>query len=199
MFGADDIRKAQGILAWINNLGADDTAKIKGELSDLVFHATASLKTILEIIELLENFDADTFDPPEFKALYQACRRFYLDPDALNKCRTHCSDLHRDADRIDFKLAKVGRTEGARISELNGLISEVAVSEDAYLQSFDVNIKYLENTLNDIKHHADNHDTPQARDLLKQLLVKMTEDLSELRQARDSMLQAENKIRRILT
>jgi hypothetical protein len=199
MFGADDIRKAQGILAWINNLGADDTAKIKGELSDLVFHATASLKTILEIIELLENFDADTFDPPEFKALYQACRRFYLDPDALNKCRTHCSDLHRDADRIDFKLAKVGRTEGARISELNGLISEVAVSEDAYLQSFDVNIKYLENTLNDIRHHVDNHDTPQARDLLKQLLVKMTEDLSELRQARDSMLQAENKIRRILT
>jgi hypothetical protein len=199
MFGADDIRKAQGILAWINNLGADDTAKIKGELSDLVFHATASLKTILEIIELLENFDADTFDPPEFKALYQACRRFYLDPDALNKCRTHCSDLHRDADRIDFKLAKVGRTEGARISELNGLISEVAVSEDAYLQSFDVNIKYLENTLNDIKYRVDNHDTPQARDLLKQLLVKMTEDLSELRQARDSMLQAENKIRRILT
>lgn len=143
MFGIDDVRRAIGIFSWVKTLGANDTEKIRGELNDLVFHASTSLKTILDLVELVEDFDNKQFDKTKFRELYKVCRRFYLDPEALEKCRTHCTDLFRDVERIEFKLAKYGRTEDVKVSDLNDLISDVGIAEEEYLQSFDENIKFL--------------------------------------------------------
>ncbi len=199
MFGIDDVRKAFGIFSWIKNLGAEDTGKIRNELNDLVFHASSSLKTILDIIELIEEFDDKKFDKSEFIELYKVCRRFYLDPQALEKCRTHCTDLFRDVERIEFKLAKYGRTEDVNVSELNNLISDVGIAEDEYLQSFDTNIQFLEESLNSIKKYLDNERLSDAVDCFSKLKSKMLEDLDELHRAKKEMSTAENHIRKILT
>jgi len=199
MFGIDDVRKAISIFTWIKNLGAKDTEKIRNELNDLVFHASTSLKTILEIIELIEDYNDENFDKSEFRELYKVCRRFYLDPGALEKCRTHCTDLFRDVERIEFKLIKYGRTEGVKVTELNTLISEVGMAEDEYLQSFDKNIQFLENSLNEINEYLENNDLPNAKEVFNKLKSRMLEDLDELRQAKKDMAIAEDHIRKILT
>lgn len=199
MFGIDDVRKAYSIFSWIKNLGAEDTKKIRNELNDLIFHASTSLNTILDIIELIEEFDDKKFDKSEFREVYKVCRRFYLDPQALEKCRTHCTDLFRDADRIEFKLAKYGRTERVNVSELNKLISDVGIAEDEYLQSFDSNIQFLEESLNSIKKHLNDDKLSDAEDFFIKLKSRMLEDLDELSQAKKEMSKAENHIRKILT
>jgi hypothetical protein len=199
MFGIDDVRKAVDVFSWVKNLGAKDTEKIRNELNDLIFHASTSLKTILEIVEIIEDFDSDRFDTSEFRSLYKVCRRFYLDPDALEKCRTHCTDLFRDANRIEFKLAKYGRTENVNVSELNQLIDDVGIAEDEYLQSFDENIKYLEESLDNINASIDKNDLSNAKNIFVQLRSRMLEDLTELRDAKKGMAEAENHIRKILT
>jgi len=199
MFGIDDVRKASSIFSWIKNLGAEDTKKIRNELNDLIFHASTSLNTILDIIELIEEFDDKKFDKSEFRELYKVCRRFYLDPQALEKCRTHCTDLFRDADRIEFKLAKYGRTERVNVSELNKLISDVGIAEDEYLQSFDSNIQFLEESLNSIKKRLNDDKLSDAEDCFKKLKSRMLEDLDELSKAKKEMSKAENHIRKILT
>jgi len=199
VFGIDDVRKAFGIFSWIKNLGSEDTEKIRNELNDLVFHASSSLKTILDIIELIEEFDDKKFDKSEFIELYKVCRRFYLDPQALEKCRTHCTDLFRDVERIEFKLAKYGRTEDVNVSELNNLISDVGIAEDEYLQSFDNNIQFLEESLNSINKYLDNEKLSDAVNCFSKLKSKMLEDLDGLHRAKKEMSTAENHIRKILT
>ncbi len=199
MFGIDDVRKAVGIFSWVKNLGAEDTKHIRNELKDLVFHASTSLNTILEIVEIIECFDDAKFDEKEFKELYNVCRRFYLVPEALEKCRTHCSDLFRDADRIEFKLAKYGRTKNVNVSELNRLIDEVGYAEDEYLQTFDENIKFLENSLEEIGTSIQSSDLSSAKSKYLELESRMSEDLGELRKARDEMSESEDHIRKILT
>jgi len=199
MFGIDDVRKAVGVFSWVKNLGAKDTEKIRNELGDLVFHASTSLKTILEIVEIIEDFDYERFDKSDFRELYKVCRRFYLDPEALEKCRTHCTDLFRDTERIEFKLAKYGRTENVNVSALNKLIDDVGLAEDEYLQSFDKNVKFLEDSLKDIKDSVDNNDLQIAKSIFIKLRSRMLEDLDELRNAKKEMAEAENHIRKILT
>lgn len=199
MFRIDDVRKAVGVFSWVKNLGANDTEKIRNELGDLVFHASTSLKTILEIVELVEDFDCERFSRSDFRDMYKVCRRFYLSPEALEKCRTHCTDLFRDADRIEFKLAKYGRTESVNVLALNKLINDVGLAENEYLQSFDENIKFLENSLNNIENSVEKNDLQNAKSIFIDLRSKMREDLDELRNARKEMAKAENHIRKILT
>jgi len=122
-----------------------------------------------------------------------------LDPQALEKCRTHCTDLFRDAARIEFKLAKYGRTEGVNVSKLNELISDVGTAEDEYLQSFDSNIQFLEGSLNSIKKYLDSSESSKAVDCFSELKSRMLEDLDELRRGKKEMSTAENHIRKILT
>lgn len=199
MFGIDDVRKAQDIFSWVINLGAKDTEKIRDELNDLLFHASASLKTILDIIELIEDFDEQKFEHVEFRELYKVCRRFYLDPEALEKCRTHCTDLFRDAERIEFKLAKYGRTINVNVPALNDSIAKVGSAEELYLQSFDENITFLEKSLDDIKTSLDSPDQRGAKKIFGDLKARMLEDLDELRKAKKEMRSAELHIRKILT
>ena len=199
MFGIDDVRKAVSIFSWVKNLGAEDTKHIRNELKDLVFHASTSLKTILDIVELIEEFDDGRFDEKEFRELNKTCRRFYLVPEALEKCRTHCSDLFRDADRIEFKLAKYGRTQNVNVPELNRLIDGVGAAENEYLQTFDENIKFLENSLEAINTSIQCSDLSSAKSKYLELKSRMSEDLGELRKARDEMSKAEDHIRKMLT
>lgn len=199
MYGFEDLKQAQGILAWINNLGADDTAHIRQELLDLVFHATASLKALLDIVELVEDLDQKSLDAEAFRALFKVCRRFYLDPEAIEKCRTHCSDLFRDAERIGFKLARVGRTEIADIGLLTELVSGAHVAEDAYLETFDGCLENLRTAMAEVQTHFDEGNGAMAQWRFKKLKIQLTEGVEELRKTRELMRQTENRIRQILT
>lgn len=199
MFGIDDIGRSVKIFKWIRNLGAEHTSNIKVELEDLMFHASMSLNTILEIIDLIEEFNIDKFDYSEFKELNKVCRRFYLDPKVLEKCRTHCTDLFRDVERIEFKLAKIGRTEGMRVGDLNNYISDVGYSEGQYLESFNGNIEFLEKSLKQVLAYINDNKKNKAKELFKELKTKMLSDLDELAKAKKEMIKAKNKIKSILT
>lgn len=199
MYGLDDLKQAQGILTWVNNLGADDTAHIRQELLDLVFHATASLKALLDIVELIEELDQKPLGAESFRELFKVCRRFYLDPDAIEKCRTHCSDLFRDAGRIGFKLARMGRTESAQIGLLDELVSGVQVAEGVYLQTFDGCLDNLRKAMEEVQAHFDADEVAMAQLRFKRLKVQMNDGVEELRGTRDLMRQTENRIRQILT
>lgn len=122
--------------AWCLKLGKADTEHIKGEIEDLLNHSSQSLKSLIELTDTVQDIPQAQFSQQTFGPVANHCRCFFTSPDAAQKARTHCTDIHRDIGRIDFKMAKILRTEGADWKGINGAFSALLNADVDFLSQY---------------------------------------------------------------
>ncbi len=125
-----------GGFAWCLKLGKAETEQIKGEIEDLLNHSSQSFKSLIELTDTVQHIPQAQFNQQTFGPIANHCRWFFTSPDAAQKARTHCTDIHRDIGRINFKMAKVLRTEGGDWKGISGAFSPLLDADRSFLNQY---------------------------------------------------------------
>ena len=122
--------------AWCLKLGKSDTEHIKGEIEDLLTHSSQSFKSLIELTDTVQDIPQAHFNQQTFGPVANHCRWFFTSPEAAQKARTHCTDIQRDIGRINFKAAKILRTEGANFKGINGAFRNLVGGDINFLNQY---------------------------------------------------------------
>lgn len=148
MFAA--LREFLNPLAWFLSLGKGDTDNIKGEIQDLLQHSSASLKSLLELSDVLEPIPQPEFTKERFWPIANHCLAFFASPEAAHQARTHCTDIRRDVARINFTMAKILRTENLDWKGINNAFQNLIDADQSFLTEYADELTRIGDELNAI-------------------------------------------------
>jgi len=186
-------------LGWFLTLGKTDAEYLRGELSDLLHHTGESVRSLIEIEQLLAGLDKPQFRAETFSELRLHCEYTYTGHEASRKSRSHCTDIRRDLRRISFKLAHLGRTEIGQWKALRKAFWELEHGDENFLERFETTLHRLDSELRavDALLTAGNLDGAWKRFL--DLRSDIRKDVESLRDVVGTLGKAEDHIRRVLT
>jgi len=180
------------------NLGKEDAQAVRNQLQDLLRHISQSLHSFIELNKALYPIDRDNFSTESFIPVWFFCAQNFTDPEAARKARSHCTDIRRDLERIEFMLTKVLRTEMGKWDDINKALARFLESEDDFLGVFEDDLKKVGNELQAISRLVG--DSPdEAWQRYEALRVDIMADIQGLQEAIRSMTSAEDHVRRLLT
>lgn len=121
---------------WFLSLGKADAEHVKEEIKDLLQHCSQSLRSLIELSDTLEEIPLDQFTKERFLPISNHCFWFFTSPDAAQKARTHCTDIERDVARIEFKMAKLLRTEDRNWKGIGDAFSALMDADQSFLEQY---------------------------------------------------------------
>ncbi len=183
---------------WFLTLGKSDVKEIRDELQDLLSHCSQTLKSFGELTEALYQMKPQEFTEASFLPVYFHCINNYTSPDAARRARSHCTDIRRDIERINFKLTKILRTEIGSWRSLDEAFKKVSDADQDFLDHFERDMSLVDNELTQIVSLL-RGDPQEAWHRYEQLRSTLLADRAELRNEFKNMQQAEDHIRRVLT
>jgi hypothetical protein len=186
-------------LEWFLILGASDTKHIRSELQDLLHHTSQSLKSLIELSEVLEDIPRESFDLKSFGPVYTHCRSYFTSPDGAQEARTHCTDIVRDINRINFKVAKYLRTEWGTWKGLNRAFEKLENADSTFLEEFEKELTRIDDQLREIFHLVESGKGDEAWNRYQDLRLSVLKGRDNLRDELKKLSEAERHIRRILT
>jgi ElaB/YqjD/DUF883 family membrane-anchored ribosome-binding protein len=184
-------------LLWFLTLGKSDAKQIRDELQDLLSHCSQTLKSMGELTEALYKIKLKDFKK-EFPATFFHCTTNFTSPDAARRARSHCTDIKRDVERINFKVTKILRTEIGSWKSLNEAFKKFARADDDFLDQFENDMAKVDKELLEILRMM-NKKPKEAWQRYEQLRSGLLDDIDELKEEFNTMRKAENHIRLVLT
>lgn len=191
-------------LGWFLSLGKEDTKQIRDALEDLMLHTSASLKSFVELREVLEEIPESSFDQSTFaKKIYFPCTASLTGSEAALKARTHCTDIARDVDRINFRISKFLRTENMDWKGINESFRELMDADLTFLNDFEALMKMVDQELGAIyelleeKTGARKHE--EAWNRYQALRSHLHEQDQKLRETLQNLRSAQTHVRKLLT
>ena len=145
--------------AWCLKLGKEDTEHIKGEIEDLLNHSSQSLKSLIELTDTVQEIPQAQFSQRTFGPVANHCRWFFTSPEAAQRARTHCTDVDRDIGRINFKMAKILRTEGADWKGIGVAFSALLDADRTFLNEYSEELERIGKELDAIDELLNRGDT----------------------------------------
>ncbi len=130
--GAHEIQKG---VSWLSGLGREETQHVRDELLELLLHCRASLKSVLDVAAALELIPKDELDEQRFWSIYWHYTGVFTTPRAAENERTHCSDIAKDVRRINFKMARVLRTELSSWRGIGEAFEMLISADEDFLQT----------------------------------------------------------------
>ena len=125
---------------WFLSLGKADTEHVKEEIMDLLQHCSQSLRSLIALSDTLEEMPLEQFTQERFWPISNHCFWFFTSPDAAQKARTHCTDIQRDIARIEFKMAKVLRTEDRNWKGINDAFGSLMDADLSFLEQYEAEL-----------------------------------------------------------
>lgn len=190
-------------LGWFLTLGKQDTKHIRDELEDLLVHTSTSLKTFIELREAMVEIPEAAFDQAAFEKVYYYCRKTFTSSDAAGKARTHCTDIIRDIDRIEFKVSKYLRAENMDWKGLNQAFSDLKGADVTFLHHFETLVDKVDQDLLEIAKLLESKlDTNKRKDAWKRyesLRRHLAEQDQGLVDTLKALRDAQVHVRRLLT
>ena len=197
MFGS--LKEFVGPLEWFLTLGASDTKHIRNELQDLLHHTSQSLKGLVNLSEVLDDIPLENFDLKSFGPVYVHCQSYFTSPAGAQEVRTHCTDILRDVNRINFKLAKYLRAEGGDWKGLNHAFEKLENADLTFLEEFENELVRIGDQLRAIFHLIDSGKAEEGWNRYQELRLSVLKGRDSLRHELKKLSEAEVHIRRILT
>ena len=197
MFGS--LKDFLGPLEWFLKLGAADTQHIRTELQDLLHDTSQSLKGLIELSEVLEDIPQEKFDLKSFGPVYTHCQSYFTSPEGAQEARTHCTDIVRDINRINFKVAKYLRAEGGDWKGLNHAFEALKNADMTFLDEFEKELVRIGERLRSIFQLVTSDKAREAWKQYEDLRLSVLQGRDSLGQQLKKLAEAENHIRRILT
>jgi len=129
--------------AWFLSLGKEDADHIKSEVADLLHHSSQSLKSLIELSQTLEDIPRSDFSKARFGPIANHCWWFFTTDRGIQQARTHCTDIQRDVARINFKMAKILRTENRNWKGINDAFGSIMDADRVYLHNYEVELSRI--------------------------------------------------------
>jgi hypothetical protein len=199
MFNLLALKEFLGPLSWFLTLGKSDTDHLRAELQDLLHHTSQSLKSLIELSEALYEIKREDFNMESFAKVYAHCLNNFVGPDSLQKVRTHCTDIQRDLNRINFKVVKYLRAELGTWKNLNNSFRRLADADDDFLKYFQDDMERIESKLRIVFQLLNEGKTDDAWSDYCALRASLLQDHDQVREELQKLAEAENHIRRLLT
>jgi len=198
MFNLQPFQEFLKPFGWFLTLGKGDTDQIKGEIDDLLQHSSQSLRSLIELGDTLEDIPLAQFTEQGFWRIANHCFWFFTSPQASQKARTHCTDIERDVARINFKVAKLLRTEGGDWKGINDAFRTLMDADHFFLNQYEQELASLGNELQAIGDllMKDAQAAWQRYDTLRSSLAKSRQGLSN---EIANMQKAQTHIHKLLT
>ena len=140
-----DLTKLPDLLSafgWLARLGKGDADHVKAEIADLLQHSSQSLRTLIELDETFVKVSVEDF-ASKFWPIANHAFWVFTSPEAAQKARTHCTDIQRDVARINFKMAKVLRTEGLDWQGISQAFANLLNADQDYLFEYETELTRL--------------------------------------------------------
>lgn len=151
-----------------------------------------------ELTEALYKIKPEKFTQETYLPVYFFCINNYTNPEAARIARSHCTDITRDVDRINFKLTKILRAEVGSWKSLDQAFDNFIHVDEDFLYQFEKDMAEVDKVLTEIVRLLQ-YDPEAAWRKYEDLRSALLADLAELREAFKNMRKAENHIRRLLT
>ena len=188
-----------GALGWFLTLGKSDTEHLRNELTDLLQHLSQSLKSLLELTDVLEAIPPDRFTKETFWPIHRHLLWFFTSEEAARQARTHCTDIRRDVARINFKAAKVLRAEGGNWKGIDDAFGHLLDADFSFLDQYEKELKRIGMELDAINQQLQAGNREEAWKQYDQLRSSLMNDRAQLRAEFARMTEAENHIHQLLT
>jgi len=186
-------------LGWFLNLGKSDTEHVRREITDLLEHTSQSLQSLLELSNALEDIPLERFNSETFWPIHMHCLNFFTSPDALRRARTHCTDIERDVARINFKMARILRTEVGNWKGVDDAFRILSSADATFLEKYEQEPRRIGKELDDISGLLKRNEQREAWERYRTLRSSLMQDRVALRDEFARMDEAEDYIRRLLT
>jgi hypothetical protein len=183
---------------WLAKLGKSDADQVKTEIGDVLQHSTQSLRTLIELDNTLVDISLQDFSS-KFWSIANHCFLFFTSPDAAQKARTHCTDIKRDVARINFKMAKVLRSENFDWKGISGAFGELLDADATYLNAYADELARLGKELDAIGNILNAGDTQRAWEQYRLLRASIQTSRRSMSDQIALMQKAETNIHLLLT
>lgn len=184
---------------WLSKLGKGDTDHVKTEIADLLQHSSQSLRTLIELDDTLADIPLKVFTLATFWPIANHCFLFFTSPEAAQKARTHCTDIQRDIARINFKMAKVLRTENLDWKGISQAFAELREADLNYLRDYEKELNRLGAELQTIGDTLNSGHTQRAWEQYQALRVSIQTSRQALSNQIALMQKAQTNIHSLLT
>ena len=196
-----DLTKLPDLLSpfgWLARLGKDDADHVKTEIADLLQHSSQSLRTLIELDETLVDVSVEDF-ASKFWPIANHCFWFFTSPDAAQKARTHCTDIQRDVARINFKMAKVLRTEGLDWLGISQAFANLLNADQNYLFEYEAELTRLGTELRAIEQLVSAKEIQRAWEQYQALRTSIQTSRRKLSDQIALMQKAQTNVHALLT
>jgi transcriptional regulator of heat shock response len=196
-----DLSTVQELLktfGWFLRLGEDDTKNVRREVNDLLTHACQSLQSLLELSDALEDLPIERFNNNAFWPIQRHCLVF-SSSDAVLQVESHCIDIQRDIARINFRMAKVLRTEVGNWKEIDEAFKSLITTKGTFLGEYKKELQRIDKELQEISDLLNKGKNSDAWEKYGTLRSSLMQDRESLREQIKRMDEAEQHIRRLLT
>ena len=195
----DHLKVLLSSLDWFLSIGKGDVEHIKGEIADLLQHSSQSLKSLLEMSDILEDIPMGDFSQQTFGPIANHCLWFFTSPHAAQQARTHCTDIQRDVARIKFKMAKILRTENQDWKGIDDAFRRLMDADHYYLHHYEMELGRIGSELSDIGNLLDKGKTKEAWQRYVDLRKSLTHSRKSLSREIAKMQQAQTHVHMLLT
>src|SRR4029434_1737308 len=185
-------------LGWLARLGKGDSDHVKAEIADLLQHSSQSLLTLNDLDETIVEVAAEDF-ATKFWPIATHCYWFFTSPEAAQKARTHCTDIQRDVARINFKMAKVLRTEGLDWQGISQAFADLLNADQNYLFEYEAELTRLGTELRAIEQLVTSGDIQRAWDQYQALRLSIQTSRRKLSDQIALMQKAQTNVHSLLT
>jgi hypothetical protein len=135
----------------------------------------------------------------KFWSIANYCFLFFTSPDAAQKARTHCTDIGRDVARINFKMAKVLRSENLDWKGINSAFSELLDADTSYLYVYAEELERLGKELDAIGNILNAGETQRTWDKYQALRASIQTSRRSMSDQIALMQKAQTNIHSLLT
>lgn len=185
--------------SWFLSLGKGDTDHIKSEVADLLLHSSQSLKSLLELSQTLEDIPRSDFSKARFGPIANHCWWFFTTDRGIQQARTHCTDIQRDVARINFKMAKILRTENQSWKGINDAFGRIMDADRVFLHDYEVELSRIGSELSAIDELLQKGATDAAWQRYGDLRSSLTQSRQSLSNEIAQMQKAQIHIHALLT
>jgi hypothetical protein len=184
---------------WFLSLGKVESEHVKEEIKDLLQHSSQSLRSLIELSDTLEEIPLNKFTQQRFWPIANHCFWFFTSPDAAQKARTHCTDIQRDVARIEFKMARLLRTEDRNWKGIDDAFRTLMDADRSFLEQYAGELARIGAELDAIGKLLMDGETQQAREKYNGLRASLLSSKQAFSNEISRMQAAQTHVHKLLT